>query len=75
LSGIFTCTAPLPGIIAIILGAIAKRDIKARGGAQQDWRRARLGMILGIVGTVINLVIFAVFMLAVLGMGLSDGIE
>lgn len=72
LSGIFTCMAPIPGIIAIILGGIAQRDIKARGGAQEDWKRARLGMILGIVGTVIYFVMLAIVILFSLGISLLE---
>jgi hypothetical protein len=72
LSGLFTCIAPVPGIIAIILGAIAQRDIKARGGAQEDWKRARLGMILGIVGTAIYLVMLAIVILFSLGISMLE---
>ena len=72
LSGIFTCIAPIPGIIAIVLGAIVQRDIKARGGAQEDWKRARLGMILGIVGTSIYLVMLAIVILFSLGISMLE---
>jgi hypothetical protein len=72
LSGLFACIGPIPGIIAIVLGAIAMRDIKARGGAQADWKRARLGMILGIVGTTLYLVMLAIVILAVLGMSMLE---
>jgi hypothetical protein len=71
-SSLFGCIAPIPGIIAIILGAIAKRDIEARGGAQEDWKRARLGMILGIVGTAIYFVLFAFGILLSIGIGLLE---
>ena len=72
LSGLFTCIAPIPGIIAIALGALAKRDIEARGGAQQDWRRARLGMILGIVGTVLYVLVLAIVILFSLGISMLE---
>jgi hypothetical protein len=72
LSGLFACIAPIPGVIAIVLGAIAKRDIEARGGAQEDWRRARLGMILGIVGTAIYFVMLAIIILFSLGISLLE---
>ena len=74
ISGTFACAAPLPGIIAIILGAIAMRDIKARGGAQADWNRARLGVILGIVGTVFYLVVTVLVILAVMGLSMLEGL-
>ena len=72
LPGLFTCIAPIPGIIAIILGAIAKRDIEARGGAQEDLKRARQGMILGIVGTAIYSVMLAFGILLSIGIGLLE---
>jgi hypothetical protein len=72
LSSLFACIAPIPGIIAIILGAIAKRDIEARGGAQEDWKRARQGMILGIVGTAIYFVVLAFGILLSIGIGLLE---
>ena len=72
LSSLSACIAPIPGIIAIILGAIAKRDIEARGGAQEDWKRARQGMILGIVGTAIYSVMLAFGILLSIGIGLLE---
>ena len=72
LSGILTCMAPLPSMIAIILGAIAQRDIKARGGAQADWKRARQGMILGIVGTTLYLSLLVVIILFSFGIGVME---
>ena len=72
LFGLFACIAPIPGIIAIILGVIAQRDIKARGGAQEDWKRARRGMILGIVGTAIYFVVLALGILLSIGIGLLE---
>ena len=72
LSGILTCMAPLPGIIAIILGAIAQRDITARGGAQADWKRARQGMILGIVGTALYLALLAIVILLTFSIGVME---
>ena len=74
ISGIFACAAPIPGIIAILVGAIAMRDIKARGGAHDDWKRARLGMILGIVGTALYLVLMVILLLAVVGLNALDGL-
>jgi hypothetical protein len=73
-SGIFACAAPIPGIIAIVLGAIAMRDIKAHGGAHADWKRARLGLILGIVGTVFYLVVAVIVILAIMGVSMLDGL-
>ena len=74
LTGIFTCMAPVPGIIAIILGAIAQREIKARGGAHEDWRRARLGMILGIVGTAVYFIMLAIVILFSLGISMLESL-
>lgn len=64
---IFACGAL--SIAAIVLGAIVRRDIDARGGLAEDRKRAQLGMILGIVGLVLE-VVFTVFGL-VLGIGLK----
>jgi hypothetical protein len=72
MSGLFACIGPIPGIIAIVLGAIAQRDIKARGGAQEDWKRARLGMILGIVGTAIFFLMLAIIILFSLGISMLE---
>ena len=74
LSGILTCMAPLPGVIAIILGAVAQREIKARGGAQADWKRARQGMILGIVGTTLYLALLVIIILFSFGIGVMESL-
>jgi predicted nucleic acid-binding Zn ribbon protein len=66
---IFTCIQPLVGIPAILVGAIARRDIEARGGFETDRKRAQQGMILGIVGTALHLVLFVLGIL--LGIGLD----
>jgi predicted nucleic acid-binding Zn ribbon protein len=67
--GIFACVQPLVGIAAIIVGAVARRDIQARGGPEPDRRRARQGMILGMIGTGL---FFALMVLSVLlGVGLG----
>jgi hypothetical protein len=65
--GVLSCIQPVVGLSAIILGAMAKRDIKARGGQEADQKRAHQGMILGIVSTAIYLVLIAVAL--VLGVG------
>jgi predicted nucleic acid-binding Zn ribbon protein len=67
--GILACFQPLVGIAAIIVGAVARRDIQARGGPEPDRKRARQGMILGIISTVL---FFALLVLGVLfGVGLG----
>lgn len=65
--GLVGCIGPVIGIAAIVLGAVVKRDIEARGGLEADRKRANQGMILGIVGTALYFV-FLVFGL-VLGIG------
>ena len=64
-----SCLGPVLGIIAIALGAIAGRDIDARGGLEQDRKKARQGMILGIVGFVLYIV--AIVAGIALGVGLG----
>lgn len=64
------CLGPVIGIVAIILGAIVKRDIKARGGLQEDWKRAHQGLILGIAGTAFYFVIMVIGILLGIGVGL-----
>jgi hypothetical protein len=67
---LISCVGPVAGIVAIILGAVVKRDIKARGGLQDDWKRAHQGMLLGIAGIVISGVLLVIFVL----LGLSAGL-
>jgi hypothetical protein len=64
------CFGPVAGIVAIILGAVVKRDIKARGGLQDDWKRAHQGMILGIAGIAIYGVLLVIGVLFGVGAGL-----
>ncbi|MGD9148431.1 MAG: hypothetical protein PVI80_22900 [Anaerolineae bacterium] len=71
--GLIGCIGPAVGIAAIILGFIVKRDIRASGGLEQDWKRANLGMILGVAGVVLY-VVFLVFTIVLgLGMGILRG--
>jgi hypothetical protein len=66
---LFSCGTPVVGILAIILGSMAKREIEARGGLEQDRKKAHQGMILGIMGTVLFFVFLVVIVL--LGVGLD----
>jgi hypothetical protein len=56
-------------IAAIVLGAIVRRDIDARGGLAEDRKRAQLGMVLGIAGLALYVVLIIVGL--VLGISLS----
>ena len=69
LVSIVSCVGPVIGIIAIVLGSIAGRELDTRGGSEQDRKKARQGVILGIVGTILYVVMFVLSM--VLGMGFS----
>jgi hypothetical protein len=60
---------PIAGLAAIVLGALAKRDITALGGPEADRKKAHQGMIMGIIGIVIYAV--AMFVGLVLGLGFS----
>ena len=70
LGSLIGCLGPVAGIVAIILGAVVKRDIRARGGLQEDWRRAHLGMILGIAGLVISVGLLVIGVLFSVSTGL-----
>jgi uncharacterized membrane protein HdeD (DUF308 family) len=69
LFGLLGCFGPVVGISAIVLGSIAKRDIRARGGREADWKQAHWGVILGIAGIVLYVVLLA--LVVVLGLGMS----
>lgn len=64
------CLGPVAGILAIILSAVVKRDIRARGGLQEDWKRAHQGMILGIAGIAIQVGLLVLSLLLGVGAGL-----
>jgi hypothetical protein len=66
---IIACGAPMVSIAAIVLGAIVRRDIDARGGLAEDRKRAQLGMVLGIAGLALYVVLIIVGL--VLGISLS----
>lgn len=72
---IVTCIQPLAGIPAIIVGAIARRDLEARGGPEKDRKRAQQGMILGIVGTTLYAVLFVLGILLGIGLDLMSGLD
>ena len=66
---IVACGGPLVAIVAIVLGAVVRRDIDARGGLTEDRTRAQTGMYLGIAGLVLYVVLVIVGL--VLGLGVS----
>ena len=66
---IVACGAPLVAIAAIVLGAIARRDIDARGGLAEDRKRAQQGLVLGIAGLVLYVGLIVVGL--VLGVSMS----
>lgn len=68
--GFVTCIGPLAGIAAIVLGAIVKRDIDARGGLEQDRAKAQQGLVLGIVGTILYFVLIGMSMVLGIGLGI-----
>jgi hypothetical protein len=70
--GFFSCIGPVVGIIAIVLGAISKRDIEAQGGREEDRKKARQGMIMGIVGTVLFVVLFVGGLVLGIGFGVLN---
>ena len=70
---VISCVGPVVGIAAIILGVIVKRDVRARGGLEQDWKRANLGMLLGVVGLALYFVFLAFTIVFGLGMEFLRG--
>ena len=70
LVSVIACGAPLVAIAAIVLGAVVRRDIDARGGLAEDRKRAQMGMFLGIVG----LVLYAGFVIVSLVLGIGVGL-
>lgn len=69
LVSVISCVGPIAGMVAIVLGAIVKRDITALAGLESDRKKAHQGMVMGIVGIVIYAV--AMFVGLVLGLGFS----
>ena len=69
LFGLLGCFSPVVGISAIVLGSIAKQDVRAHGGHEADWKRAQQGVILGIVGVALYVVVMAVWVVLGLGRG------
>jgi len=67
--GLLGCLSPLVGLLAIVLGSVAKRDLRARGGPEADCRRAHQGVMLGIAGVGLYVVVMAV--VVVLGLGMN----
>lgn len=59
-----SCLGPIVGIVAIVLGAVAKRDIDSQGGLEDDRKKAQQGMIMGIAGFVLYwiMIVFALIM-------------
>jgi hypothetical protein len=70
--GLIGCIGPVIGIAAIVLGAVVKRDIEARGGLEADRKRAHQGMILGIVGTAFYFAFLVLGILLSIGIGVLD---
>ncbi len=67
------CVAFIPAILAVVLGFIARREIRESGGAQTGDGLALTGIVLGAV-LIVVLVLFSC--LVVLGLSLLDeGIE
>jgi hypothetical protein len=72
LLSIIACGGPMAAVAAIVLGAIVRRDIGARGGLAEDRKRAQLGLVLGIVGLVLYAVVILFGFALGIGMGLLE---
>jgi hypothetical protein len=63
------------GVPAIILGAIARKEIAASAGFQEGRGMATAGLVLGIVSTVLS-VIYYIFIGVIIGTdGFAEGLE
>jgi len=67
------CIALLPAILAIVLGFVARREIKESGGAQTGDGLALVGIILGVVLVVLFMLLLCIGTLGLTLMG--DSIE
>ena len=69
------CTGPLfliGNIVAAVTGYMGRREIKEKGGSKEDEQWATIGMILGIVGSIIGIGMICLVVLGILGItGLS----
>jgi hypothetical protein len=54
------CCGLVAAIPALILGSSAKKEIAASGGLQSGEGMAQAGFILGIVGTILNVLVLIV---------------
>jgi uncharacterized membrane protein YfcA len=69
------CTGPvflIGNIVAAVTGYMARREIQEKGGSKEDEQWAMIGMVLGIIGTILGiglvcLSVFSIFGLALLG--------
>jgi hypothetical protein len=71
--GLIGCIGPVVGVAAIILGFIVKRDVRARGGLEQDWKRANLGMVLGIASLALSIAFLVFAIVLNIGQGMLGG--
>jgi hypothetical protein len=62
------CIGPVVGIMAIVLGYLARQEIETQGGTEGDRKKANQGMIMGIVGTVLLIVLFILEVVLLVGM-------
>lgn len=66
---VISCVEPIVGIIAVVLGYLAKQEVETQGGTEDDRNKANQGMIMGIVGTVLFVGLFIVSLALGIGMG------
>jgi len=68
--GLLGCLGPIAGLVAAVLGAIVQRDIDAHGGLEENRKKARQGMIMGIVSIVIYVLLIVVGIVVGFGAGI-----
>ncbi len=67
-----TCTGLMTGIPAIILGTMELRAIKAGESPKEGESSAKIGLVLGIVGTLLTVLAILAF-IAIIALGISFG--
>jgi purine-cytosine permease-like protein len=74
------CTGPIfliGNLVAAVTGYMARKQIKETGGSKEDEQWATIGMILGIIGSILGiglvcLAVSSIAGLALLGPGIGD---
>ena len=67
------CTGPLfliGNIVAIVTGYMGRQQVREQGGSKEDEQWATIGLVLGVIGTVLGLGAICFFFFSVSGLAL-----